>query len=158
MTNPRDVKYATEQIAEWLGEIKDRAMLATHNQSFAILRAVLLELRDSQELDAIAQTGNALPALPRGIYYQDFAPFELARPVPDAQSFAERVAERLSPHVIGPTTTVSDVFATLKHRLDPHEAGIVRAHLPEALQPVWDEADPTAPTERTYGTAGLIDL
>jgi uncharacterized protein (DUF2267 family) len=43
MTVPTDVVSGSEQVRDWLLALKDRAMLGSTDQSYAMLRAVLRE-------------------------------------------------------------------------------------------------------------------
>lgn len=137
MTNPRDVKYASESIALWQGALKRRAMMATNNITFACLRGFLHELRGRLPLADIAHFGNHLPAVQRGVFYQDWTP---AEPIatPDLADFERALAQRLLPHVHMPEGLAADVLWLLRTQSEPFDAAAIRAVLPAPLAAVWD--------------------
>jgi uncharacterized protein (DUF2267 family) len=137
-TNPRDVKYANESISRWQAALQDRAMLATSNITFACLRGVLHELRDRMPLEHIARFGNHLPAVQRGVFYQDWVPGE-PEATPDLASFERALAQRLLPHVHMPDGIAADTLWVMKTKSEPFDADEIRAVLPAALGTVWDE-------------------
>lgn len=137
MTNPRDVKYASESIARWQDALKQRAMLATNNIAFACLRGFLHELRARLELADIAMVGNHLPAVQRGVFYQDWMPAE-PMTTPDLADFEAALAARLLPHVHMPDGLAADVLWLLKTASEPFDAAAIRAVLPKPLADEWD--------------------
>ncbi|QQR36794.1 DUF2267 domain-containing protein [Devosia oryziradicis] len=139
MTNPRDVKYANESIARWQDALKQRAMLETNNITFACLRGFLHELRARLPLAAIATVGNHLPAVQRGVFYQDWTPDALL-PTPDLATFEAALAARLLPHVHMPEGIAADVLWLIKTESEPFDAAAIRSVLPSPLAEIWDRA------------------
>ena len=137
MTNPRDVKYASESIARWQDALKQRAMLATNNITFACLRGFLHELRARLALADIATVGNHLPAVQRGVFYQDWMPAEPLA-TPDLPTFEAALAARLLPHVHMPDGIAADTLWLIKTESEPFDARAIRAVLPAPLAAVWD--------------------
>jgi hypothetical protein len=137
MTNPRDVKYANESIARWQAALKDRALLATNNIAFACFRGVLHELRGRMDIEQIARFGNHLPAVQRGVFYQDWVPGEPV-PTPDFAAFEAALAQRLLPHVHMPEGITADVLWVMRTESEPVDAAGLRGVLPGVLGVVWD--------------------
>jgi uncharacterized protein (DUF2267 family) len=137
MTNPRDVKYANESMARWQEALRQRALLPTGNIAFACLRGFLHELRARLPLDAIAMVGNHLPAVQRGVFYQDWVPGP-PLPLPDLADFEAALAQRLLPHVHMPEGLSADMVWLLKSQSEPHDAAAIRAVLPAPLASIWD--------------------
>lgn len=152
MTQPAEVEFASQQFQDWLTALKTRAMLQTHNQSQAIMRAVLAELRRHMTTDQVLDFADALPPLPRGIFLERWRPAE-AVPLPSAADFTASVVRRLSPHVIPPDSVAGDVLAVLAAHAGPRNGAVMRAALPEALRPLWPD-DPEAPGEPGYMRRG----
>lgn len=138
MTNPRDVKYANESIARWQEALKARAMLATNNITFASIRGFFHELRARLPISDIASFANHLPAVQRGVFYQDWTPGEPV-PTPDLETFEAALAERLLPHIHMPEGITADMLWLLKTESEPFDAAAIRAVLPDALGAVWDK-------------------
>ncbi|MCR6671440.1 DUF2267 domain-containing protein [Devosia ginsengisoli] len=137
MTNPRDVKYANESIARWQDALKRRGLLATNNIAFACLRGFLHELRARLPLAAIATVGNHLPAVQRGVFYQDWVPSE-PLPTPDLATFETALARRLLPHIHMPDGLVADMLWLIGTESETFDAAAIRAVLPVPLAEVWD--------------------
>ncbi|SMQ58002.1 Uncharacterized conserved protein, DUF2267 family [Devosia lucknowensis] len=137
MTNPRDVKYANQSIARWQDALKQRALLETNNIAFACLRGFLHEIRARLSVDDIARFGNRLPAVQRGVFYQDWLP---APPVPCVSlgEFETALAQRLLPHIHMPENISGDVLWVIKTESEPFEAAQLRKVLPYPLQDLWD--------------------
>lgn len=152
MTQPAEVEFASQQFQDWLTALKTRAMLQTHNQSQAIMRAVLAELQRHMTTDQVLDFADALPPLPRGIFLERWRPAE-AVPLPSAADFTASVVRRLSPHVIPPDSVAGDVLAVLAVHVGPRNGAVMRAALPEALRPLWPD-DPEAPGEPGYMRRG----
>jgi uncharacterized protein (DUF2267 family) len=140
MTNPRDVKYANESIARWQEVLKDRTFAVTNNITFAMLRAWLHEVRARLSIPEIAKFGNALPAVQRGVFYQDWNPEHPRLDTPSLEEFEAALAQRLLPHVHMPDGLAADMIYVLKHELADFDRETVRAVLPEPLAKVWDRA------------------
>lgn len=136
MTQPYDVEYASPQFQEWLSSLKDRAMLATHNQSQAMFRAVLQRLRRYLTTEQTLTFADALPPLPRGIFLEGWRPAD-PLPLTSAQDLIKDVADHLSAHHAPPDSVVADVFAVLAERSEPRIAKIMREQLPDQLKPLW---------------------
>ncbi|MCB1488208.1 MAG: DUF2267 domain-containing protein [Bauldia sp.] len=137
MTQPYDVEFASQQYQEWLAALKETASLVTHNQSQAMMRAVMHRLRRSLAPDDVLAVANALPALPRGIFLDGWSLDEERFTPASAKAFTAAVADDLKAHHVPPDTIVADVFAVWSRHLDGRKAAIVAARLPDVLKPLW---------------------
>jgi uncharacterized protein (DUF2267 family) len=137
---PDDVRYASQQFDEWLADLKARTLLATSNQCYSSLRAVLHEVRNHLPADVATAFGTELPPLVRGIYYEGWRPSEPPRPLASLADLTQDVMTSLSPHVIPPDTILTDVLAVLAIRLDPVRVGPVVGRFPPLLAALWKEA------------------
>jgi uncharacterized protein (DUF2267 family) len=135
--HPIDIERATEMHVEWCVDLAKRAGLVTTHQAGPQMRAVMLELRDSLEPDAVLAIANVLPALERGIFLENWSLDRVPRPIPDPNTFFRRVYDRVKDHHTPPDTIVSDVFALWQSKLGPAKARIIRAQLPDALAGCW---------------------
>ena len=148
MTQPAEVEFASQQFQDWLTALKTRALLQTHNQSQAIMRAVLAELRRYMSTDQVLDFADALPPLPRGIFLERWRPAD-AMPLASAADFTVGVVRRLSPHVIPLDSVAGDVLAVLAAHVSARNGAVMRAALPEALRPLWPDC-PEAAGEPGY--------
>ncbi len=136
MTQPNEILYASKLYQDWLTALKERALLATHNQSQAMFRAVLHGLRRHMTADQVLSFADALPPLPRGIFIQGWRP-GAALPLAAAQDLVREVTTDLAPHHVPPETIVGDVLAVLANHAEPHAAAQLRAQLPDAAKSLW---------------------
>jgi uncharacterized protein (DUF2267 family) len=139
VTQPYDVEFASQQYQAWLAALKDKASLVTHNQSQAMMRAVMHELRHSLDMRSILTIANALPTLPRGIFIEGWSADDVPEPPMSAEAFRARVAKALEAHHTPPETIVEDVFAVWNENLGKRERVAIAGALPTALQPLWPD-------------------
>ena len=136
MTQPRDVVFASRLFQDWLDALKRRALLATHNQSQAMFRAVLHSLRRHMTTAQVLNFADALPPLPRGIFIEGWRPAD-PQPVKSANEFVKAVIADLAPHHVPPDTIVADVFAVLAECSYARDVPILREQIPEPLKRLW---------------------
>jgi uncharacterized protein (DUF2267 family) len=146
MTVPRDVVYGSEQFRDWLVALKERALLGSTNQSYAMLRAVLHEVRDRLPLDEALRFADALPPLVRGIMLEAWHPARAAAVEGEAGAAAARppfldaVKVRLEPHQPPSDSIVEDVLAVLALRTPPNILPILSRYMPVELRAGWRAA------------------
>src|SRR5690606_25441687 len=112
---------------------------AGHQQHHLCLRGVLHELRARLPVGGIAAVGNHLPAVQRGVFYQDWLPAD-PLPTPDLADFEASLAQRLLPHIHMPDGITADVLWLVRTESEPFDAVAIRAALPAPLAVVWDES------------------
>ena len=132
MPMPHEITQASKQFMELLGALKERALLQTHNQCYAMLRAVLHEFRCYMTTDQAIAFAGALPPVTRAIFVADWQAAD-APPPPCLQKFTDAVVKRLAPHHIPPDGIVGDVFVVLAARM---AAGAIDP-LPAGLKKLW---------------------
>jgi uncharacterized protein (DUF2267 family) len=153
MTQPYGVPHASKLFQDWLTTLKGRAMLQTHNQSKAMLRSVLHNVRRHMTTEQVMTFADALPPLPRGIFIGGLAA---------NRSATHRLSERLSARSYAglvaascpPDSIVADVFAVLAEHSEPRAARTMKKQLPEQLRPLW----PRACINRRIGPEGPFRL
>ena len=145
MAHPIDVERASELHVEWCQALAVRMDVATTHQSGPQMRAVMLELRRVLTPACVLTVANALPALERGIFLTGWSLEEGPTPAVDAESFAERVYDRVKAHHFRVPTLVSDVFWLWQTKLPDNDAAAIRACLPPELVKLWpqENADPS---------------
>ncbi|HEX5600307.1 MAG TPA: DUF2267 domain-containing protein [Hyphomicrobiaceae bacterium] len=148
MTLPSTIAHAVQQTQEWLKELRDNGGLASEAEAYAVLRAVLHQLRDRLTLAEAVDLGQQLPLIIRGIYYEGWRPSHAPEKIRTKQKFLDQVTMRLLPHQIPPEPAVRDVFALLAHHLDPGEIADVIDQLPAEIKELWPE------TARTFRARG----
>ncbi len=139
MALPTSLARAVQQIQEWLKELRDNGDFSNINQSLAVLRVVLHQLRDRLTVEEAVDLGAQLPLIVRGIYYAGWQPHKVPRKANTKQKFVDEVVLKLRPHTVPAERAVRDVFALMAHHCDAGEISDVIAQLPKELKELWPE-------------------
>ena len=137
MPMPQEIKYASEQFMQLLGDLKERALLETHNQCYAMLRAVLHEFRAYMTIKQAIAFADGFPPVVRAIFIEAWQPADEPPPPPSREEFAAAVAKRLTPHHYAPDSLARDVFAVLEPRTEHAKIAGVIEELPAGLKDIW---------------------
>ena len=114
-------------------------MLQTHNQSQAMLRSVLHNVRRRMTTEQVLTFADALPPLPRGIFIEGWRPTD-PPPIGSANEFLQEVVQDLSPRHVPSDSIVTDTFAVLAKQSEPRAARTMKEQLPEQLRLLWPQA------------------
>jgi uncharacterized protein (DUF2267 family) len=144
MTVPSTISHSLQLAQEWLKELRNNGGLADEQEAYAVLRAVLHQLRDRLTVEEAVDLGAQLPLIVRGIYYEGWQPHHVPEKVRSRQVFLDEVMTKLLPHRLPAEPAVRDAFALLAHHCDPGEIADVIDQLPEEIKELWPE------TARTY--------
>ena len=142
MAHPLDVERASEMHVEWCRALAARMDVATTHQSGPQMRAVMHELRSVLSPECVLNVANALPALERGIFLEGWSLDAGPVALPDSETFANRVYERVKAHHFRVPSLVGDVFWLWQAKLPEKNAKTIRSCLPPALAPLWPDEHP----------------
>jgi uncharacterized protein (DUF2267 family) len=131
------VAHAVETMQLWLKELRDKAELADEGAAYAVLRAVLHQLRDRLTLNEAVDLGAQLPVIVRGLYFEGWRPHKVPRKLRSRQAFLDELSEQLLPHTYPVDWAVSAVFDLMTHHCDPGEIDDVIGQLPDDLKDLW---------------------
>lgn len=137
MTIPATIAHTVQQTQEWLKELRENAELADEAEAYAVLRAVLHQLRDRLTLEEAVDLGTQLPTLVRGVYFEGWRPRHGVDKIRTRADFVESVRDRLRPHPLAPQPMIETVFALLAHHCDPGEIADVIDQLPGEIKQLW---------------------
>ncbi len=140
MSIPTPISHAVQQTQEWLKELNANGNFGDLHEAYAVLRAVLHQLRDRLTVEEAADLGAQLPLIVRGIYFEGWRPAHVPEKVRTRQKFLDGVIMKLLPHRIAPEPAVRDVFALLAHHCDPGEIADVIEQLPADLKELWPQS------------------
>jgi uncharacterized protein (DUF2267 family) len=140
MSIPTPISHAVQQMQEWLKELNVNGNFGDLHEAYAVLRAVLHQLRDRLTVEEAADLGAQLPLIVRGIYFEGWRPAHVPEKVRTRQKFLDGVIMKLLPHRIAPEPAVRDVFALLAHHCDPGEIADVIEQLPADLKELWPQS------------------
>ena len=139
MTVPATVAHGVQQMQIWLKELRDAGDLVDEQEAYAVLRAVLHQLRDRLSPQEAIDLGAQLPLIVRGVYYEGWTPARQPEKVRTQQRFFEELSDRLRPHPVDPERAARDVFSLLSQHCDPGEIKDVIAQLPVTLKQLWPD-------------------
>ncbi|SFQ73946.1 DUF2267 domain-containing protein [Nitratireductor indicus] len=137
MTVPMDYLYASRDFRRFLGSVKERAMLATNNQSYAVTRAVLHVFRSHLALRDVLVFAEILPPLLRVTFLEGLGAEHKPIAFPDRQTLLEEVKAVREPHNIAPDSAIDDVAEILRAEIGEATLRRVLGRMPQDAQAYW---------------------
>jgi uncharacterized protein (DUF2267 family) len=129
---------SADQAEIWVVELSEY-LHCERKQAYDCLRSVLHALRDSMGQKAMADFSEHLPALIRGIFYENWQP-EHAQPYSDSMDFFASIGRRsVRLTDIGVEQAARNVFKLLDHRLSPAVIKKVKLAMNPSLGSLWPE-------------------
>jgi uncharacterized protein (DUF2267 family) len=121
----------------WLKEI-EQALGSDRRGAYQALRAVLHCLRDRLPVHEVAQLGDQLPILVRGIYYEAWHPAGKPAKIRSREAFLAWIDAQLpKTRVIDPRDAARAVFQVLENHVSGGEVRDVMQALPEEIRALW---------------------
>ena len=137
MTVPQEYVHASREFDRFMDDFVQSAMLATHNQAYAIVRAVLHVFRDHLTVDDALRFAEILPAVLRAIFVENWRPSPEAPPFPDRATLTQEVKANRHDHNLASNTSISEVAATLRRHVNNTDLDRVLATLPPGAAEYW---------------------
>lgn len=128
------------QAMDWIYAIEEACHWDEENQkkAFAILRAVLHELRKLLPLEKAAQLSAQLPLIIRGIFFENWRPHVVVSQEIKKGDFLASIAKALYPYQnIDPEETVRSVFHVLKEKLPAGTLEDILKNMPKEIQELY---------------------
>ncbi len=127
-----------QQTNRWLTRAQAMLPGASRQDAYAVVRAVLHELRDRLPTPAVLGLSAQIPMLLRGLFLEGWRPDMALGEAQTSRAFFEGVARRLPGGCdISPEEATTAVFAVLADRLDPGETDKIIRMAPEPLRRYW---------------------
>jgi len=127
--------HTVQEANVWLKAIDEELHLASRQDAYNALRAVLHALRDRLPAHVAVHLGAQLPTLVRGIYYEGWHLAETPTRERKVEEFTDHVQQQLPARFsIDALAVARGVFEILWERVDPAEFAKVLEHLPVALR------------------------
>jgi uncharacterized protein (DUF2267 family) len=106
--------------------------------AYQALRAVLHCLRDRLPVHEVAQLGDQLPILVRGIYYEAWHPAGKPEKIRSREEFLARIDGQLpKTKLIDPKNATRAVLQALENHVSGGEIRDVMQSLPEEIRALW---------------------
>ncbi|MBN9082169.1 MAG: hypothetical protein BGP04_08450 [Rhizobiales bacterium 62-17] len=138
MTVPQEYTQASRQFEAFMADLKAISLLATHNQCYHMLRAVLHVFRAHLEVADALRFADILPAVVRAIFVEEWTPAP-PTPFPDRVALQAEVMAQRRHHNVSTETAIADVAAALRRHVDRKAMERVLSSLPQEAQQFWME-------------------
>ena len=137
MTIPLEYRNASKDFEHFLDEVRQQAMLATHNQAYATTRAVLHVFRDHLAVDDALDFANLLPPALRALFVEGWNPAVSPPPFPDREALTREVLAVREAHNTSPDSAIGDVASVLRRHVDTAALDRLLTRLPQGAADYW---------------------
>jgi uncharacterized protein (DUF2267 family) len=137
MTVPQEYVHASRDFERFMVDFMEISMIETHHRAYAIVRAVLHVFRDHLAVDDALRFAEALPAVPRAIFVENWHPAGEPVPFPDWPALVAEVKANRRDHNLASENSIAEVAAALRRNIDNAAFDRVLATLPPAARDYW---------------------
>lgn len=137
MTVPPEYLRASKDFEALLVDVRDTCLLNSVNQAYHTLRAVLHVFRAHVTAVEALQFADVLPAVPRAIFVEGWAPSDDRAPFPSREVLAAEVKAIRPGHNLAPDSAIADVAAALRRAIGPDAFARALSELPRAVAEFW---------------------
>jgi uncharacterized protein (DUF2267 family) len=123
----------------WLNEISE-TLGSDRHRAYQVLRAVLHCLRNRLIVNEVADLGDQLPTLVRGIYYEAWQPSRNPVKIRSQEDFLAQIAAHLTHAHIEPEDAARAVFQVLEKHITRGELDDILEELPLNIRALWPRA------------------
>jgi uncharacterized protein (DUF2267 family) len=124
----------------WINDLDERLGWGDRARSYRLLKSVLHALRDWLQVNESADLAAQMPALLRGVYYEQWRPAITPVRERGKAEFLARVEQSfLADRLERPAQAVMAVFDLLSEKISAGEIADVRHALPVDLRNLWPE-------------------
>ena len=137
MTMPMEYRQASADFDAFMVELRDEAGLATTNQTYTLLQAVLQVFRRRLSLSEAVAFAGVLPPVLRAIFVSDWNVDEPLQPFTSRAEMTSEVLELRPDHNFSTNTAIADVSTVLRRHVDAAAFERVLASLPSGARDFW---------------------
>jgi uncharacterized protein (DUF2267 family) len=135
------IDHTVQLTHAWINDLDARLHWNNKHRSFRLLRAVLHALRDWLQVNEAVDLAAQLPALVRGIYYEQWRPATVPAKKRAKADFLARINGAFSNDPLPDAEFAAKcVFALLSDAITEGEISDVRNALPADLRALWPAA------------------
>jgi uncharacterized protein (DUF2267 family) len=134
---PMEYQRASEAFEAFLADAKAESGLATRNQTYTMVQAVLQAFRHRLDVAEAIRFADGLPPVLRAIFVADWDPALPKRPFGTPADWLADVRALRPDHNFSPDTAVRDVAVALGRNVDPARWEAALARLPPAAREFW---------------------
>ncbi|MEZ0168195.1 DUF2267 domain-containing protein [Microvirga sp. TS319] len=137
MTMPMDLQHASEDFERFLVDARDFSGLATRNQVYTMVQAVLQVFRRRLDVKEAITFANVLPPILRAIFVADWDIDEPRQPFGGRWIMTKEVQALRADHNFAPDTAIKDVARALRRHIDEGALDRTLTLLPEGASEFW---------------------
>lgn len=137
MTIPMEYRQASADFDAFMVELRDEAGLATTNQTYTLLQAVLQVFRRRLSLSEAIAFAAVLPPVLRAIFVSDWDPEESRKEFESREAMTRETRELRRDHNFSTETAITDVAKVLRRHVDTDTLERALASLPPAARDFW---------------------
>ncbi len=137
MPMPQEYWQASRDFERFMADAKETAMLATHNQTYTMVQAVLTAFRRRLTLPQAIAFAGVLPPVLRAIFVSDWDTDEPLRPFENRAAMTREVMDFRKDHNTSPDSAIRDVASALAHHVDQAAFQRVLRTLPAEAADFW---------------------
>ena len=132
-----EYRHASRDFDAFLIDARDTAMLATTNQAYTMVEAVLTVFRRRLPVADALAFADALPPVLRAIFVAGWDIGEPVRPFMDRERLSAEVLAFRGDHNVSPVSAIADVATALRRHVDAAAFERALARLPGAARAFW---------------------
>lgn len=137
MTIRLEIQRATEEFDKFLHMARDEAGLATRNQAYTMVEAVLLTFRHRLDVDQAIRFAAILQPVLRAIFVANWDIVEAKRPFQNRQALTREVQSLRKDHNFATDSAIYDVAKTLRVHIAQVELDDFLAGLSDEAREYW---------------------
>lgn len=137
MTMPMEYRQASADFDAFMVELRDEAGLATTNQTYTLLQAVLQVFRRRLSLSEAVAFAGVLPPVLRAIFVSDWNVDDPLQPFASRAEMTTEVLELRPDHNFSTDTAIADVATVLRRHVDAAAFERALAGLPSGARDFW---------------------
>ena len=137
MPMPSEYQHVGDDFERFLAEARERADLATRNQTWTMVDAVLRVFRRRLTIGQGLRFAEVLPPVLRAMFVMDWSAEAAALPFASREALTREVQAVRPHHNFAPDTAIGCVAAALAGHVDRARFAAVVADLPEGARDFW---------------------
>lgn len=138
MPMPQDYQVAQQAFNALLDETRDALGLATRNQAYTVLEAVLVTFRRRLTADEVLLFADALPAVVRAVFVAGWTPAERQDGFGPRAAMEAEVKTLRRHHNFAPEGAIATVARALRRHIDDTRFDKALAGLPREARVYWE--------------------
>jgi uncharacterized protein (DUF2267 family) len=137
MTIPMEFQHASEAFEAFLRDAREISGLATRNQTYTMVQAVLLTFRRRITFIEAIRFANILPPVLRALFVTDWDPEEPQREFRDPADLTHEVLSLRRDRNFSPETAIRDLAIALRRHVDETALDDLLRRMPPGAAQFW---------------------